>query len=68
MTMRLDLPLERIGKEAKAVDGRKLLLTLLVAIPISLGWTARKVWYVVAFFVTSVKVGWELAGKSGDTT
>jgi len=68
MTMRLELPLERIGREAKEVDAKKLFLTLLVFLPMALGWIARKVWLFIAWTAIATRVGWDLAGKSGDSS
>ena len=58
MTMRLSLPLERIETEANKVDGKKLLLLLVIAIPFVLGWLAAKVWLLVCWLIASIKIGW----------
>lgn len=58
MTMRLPLPLERIEIEANKVDGKKLLLLLVIAIPFSLGWLAAKIWRLICWVIASIKIGW----------
>jgi hypothetical protein len=56
--MRLSLPLERIESEADKVDGKKLLLLLVIAIPFSLGWLAAKTWQMICWFIAAIKIGW----------
>lgn len=64
MAMRLSLPLEQIQTEAKEVDLKKFFLTLLVFLPIALGWLAGNVWLFLKLVIASVKVGWIEATKS----
>lgn len=65
MAMRLTLPLERIDAEAKKVDMQKMFITLIIFLPLLLGWLAAKVWLCVKWLIAAVKVGWAEGTKSG---
>lgn len=55
----LNIPVERIGAQAREYDVRRFLLLCLVAVPLAVGWTARAVWWVASMAAAAVKVGWE---------
>lgn len=63
----LNIPAERIREEAIKLDPVKVLLWLLAAPFLLLGWTARATWFVLSMAIAAVKVGWETgpAGKPG---
>lgn len=55
----------RIGAEARDIQFRRVILTVLAAILYAIGWTARKIfvvaWLVLAWSWTAVKLGWQEA-------
>jgi hypothetical protein len=66
------IPVDRITERARRIDPLRLLLTVLAAPLVALGWTAGKVvtvvWVVLAWSLAAVQVGWEDArspGKAG---
>ena len=65
MTTLTEVPVDRIAVRARELDPRRLLLTLLAAPFIALGWFAAKVWGAVAWSIAAVQVGWE-TGRAVD--
>lgn len=59
----LNIPVEQINAEARKLDPVKVALTALVLVPFLLGWTARKVWLLLAWTWTAVLAGWREAGR-----
>ncbi|MFI6883379.1 hypothetical protein [Streptosporangium canum] len=59
----LTIPVERIDAEARQLDPRRALLTIVLAVPFLLGWVARKTWMVLAWLWTAVLIGWQEAGR-----
>lgn len=57
--MALTVPVERIRVEAAKLDPVKVLLWLLAAPFLLLGWTARATWFVLSMAIAAAKVGWE---------
>lgn len=57
--MALTVPVERIRVEAAKLDPVKVLLWLLAAPFLALGWTARAAWFVLSMAIAAAKVGWE---------
>lgn len=70
MTAILDrIPVDRITAEARRVDSRRIVLTLVAAVLYGVGWLAARIWEVVGVVLiatwrglvwasTAVKVGW----------
>jgi hypothetical protein len=52
---------EQVRAEARALDPRRVLLTLLFALPFALGWLAGMTWTAFAWTWTAVVVGWRTA-------
>lgn len=63
----LSIPVEQVREEARQVDPVRVLLAVLVAPFLAVGWTARAVWTLLALAYAAVKVGWQVgpAGPSG---
>ena len=61
----LEVPVDRIGARAAQVDPLRLLLMLLAAPLIALGWSAAKLWGALAWSIAAVQVGWE-TGRAVD--
>lgn len=60
---------DQIREESRQLDPVKVLLTLAFALPVTVGWVARKVcvacWTVFSWTWTAVVVGWRSAGPQG---
>lgn len=59
--MALTLPIERIEERARAADPRRVLLTVLLAVPFVLGWLAGRAWLALAYVWSAVIAGWQAA-------
>jgi hypothetical protein len=59
VTTLTEVPVDRIGVRAREIDPVRLLLTLLAAPLIVLGWSAAKLWGALAWSLAAVQVGWE---------
>jgi hypothetical protein len=55
----LNIPADRIRGEAAKLELGKVLLWLLAAPFLLLGFAARAVWFVLSLAIAAVKVGWE---------
>lgn len=68
-TITARIPVERIAERAAALDPVRLLLALLAAPFLLIGWVAGKtvsiVWLVVSWMWAAVLVGWEQGRGSG---
>lgn len=53
------VPTDRIRVQAAALRLGPLLLSVLMAIPFALGWTAAKVFLAVRYVLAAVVVGWK---------
>lgn len=62
-TLTEQIPVDRIRARARAIDPVRLLLTLLAAPLVALGWTTAKLftvlWACLAWSLAAVQVGWE---------
>ncbi|MGW5259679.1 hypothetical protein ACWEQG_01810 [Microbispora sp. NPDC004025] len=63
----LSIPMEQIREEARQLDPVRVLLAVLVAPFLAVGWTARAVWTLLTLAYAAVKVGWQVGpqGPSG---
>lgn len=55
----LNIPAGQIRAEAAKLEPVKVLLWLLAAPFLLLGWSARALWFVLSMAIAAVKVGWE---------
>lgn len=59
---------DRITEQAKRVRFSRVALTILAGLLFGLGWLAAKtvtaVWFVLAWCVTAIRVGWQEGRKS----
>jgi hypothetical protein len=55
----LSVPAARVQAEAAKLQPARVLLWLLAAPFLMLGWMARAAWFVVSLAIAAVKVGWE---------
>lgn len=66
----LDATLAQVRHEARRIDVAKVLLTLLLAVPFALGWSARMtvrgLAWACSFAAAAAKVGWQ-AGAAKPT-
>lgn len=67
----MDTTLATIRARRAEIDPRKVALLVLIALPVALGWVARKVclaaWVVVTFVWVAAQQGWKAgAAKSED--
>lgn len=56
----LTIPVDQIREEARQVDPVRVLLAVLVAPFLAVGWTARAVWTLLTLAYAAVKVGWQV--------
>lgn len=64
------VPVDRITVEARRVEFRRVVLTVLAGLLFGMGWAAYRVvaaaWLVLAWCAVAVKVGWVEARSGGD--
>jgi hypothetical protein len=62
------VPVERISREARQIQFRRVLLTLFAGLFFAVGWSVAKMfgvlWLAVAWSAAAVKVGWQDARKT----
>lgn len=62
------VPVDRITTQARDIQFRRVLLTLLAGLFFAVGWSVAKLfgvlWLAVAWSVTAVKVGWQEGRKT----
>lgn len=63
MTVLERVPVDRITTQAREVHVGRALLAMLLGVLYGIGWLARKAVLALAVAGTSIKLGWQDAGK-----
>lgn len=54
---------DQIRREAAQLDPLKVLLTLVLIVPVLIGWTVRLAWVLFALLWTGVVQGWRICDR-----
>lgn len=64
------VPIERINTQARQIQFRRVLLTLIAGLFYVLGWTVARafgvLWLALAWSATAIKVGWQEGRRARD--